>query len=186
MVCDQKAQLFYPRRDKQGKLTAPVTLADAMVGFKHIGFIGIVEMYHETLCLLAWQLVPALNTPITKPVLETRTQCRCDAGGLATVKTAGAAPETPRVVHHDGGHVAFEALNISTAMREKVDLLTGTDRQLFVLAFKDFAKRVLQVEAQLGYRFACDSALLKANASLGYLVPDLFELFNSPLAKKKV
>ena len=100
-----------------------------------IDFVGAMEFYPETACLLAWQIVATKEHRVTPWMAKRREICKCTADGH---RLHAHASHTEHVVHHKEGHVTLDALNLTQAELQKLDSIVATDIKLYKHALKDF------------------------------------------------
>ena len=141
-------------------------LGKVLSALTSLDFVGIVEFFHESACLLK------LRADVD--ATDTSAHCTCDDGG---------ATEHPHVTHHAHGHETFEAVVGRRAAAEQVEAveaaerLTSLDYVLYEHALRRFFADVRRVEARRGVRFLCDRRLAALQSTLGYVSTDLRALY---------
>mmetsp|Transcript_9285 Transcript_9285/g.18947 ORF Transcript_9285/g.18947 Transcript_9285/m.18947 type:complete len:331 (-) Transcript_9285:180-1172(-) len=131
-------------------------LERALANLRSIEFVGIVEFFDESICLL----LLGLRTLPPPP------QCRCPTG---TDAHSSASPRTHRS--------KTPPLATEDHVLHAIDRLTSIDFVVYQHALRLFFNRVHEEEARLGYAFMCRSRLDRAQASLDYISTNLSRLY---------
>ena len=142
-------------------------------------FVGIVELHHESLCLLYHRLGP---TAPKNARLYVNTQCVCPKP-----MTSDENLKQVHVVHHANGH-RTDLRNLPPHILQKIDLLTVVDKRLYVLALKQMIRELVWLESPsgLGRRVLCDDALIKLEPELEYLDVSVMQLYREARAATSV
>lgn len=142
-------------------------------------FVGIVELHHESLCLLYHRLGPGAPKNARQYV---NAQCVCPKP-----KASDKTLKQVHVVHHANGH-RTDLRNLPAHILQKIDLLTVVDKRLYVLALKQMIRELVWLESTSGLdrRVLCDDALLKLEPELKYLDISVLQLYREARAATNV
>ena len=138
-------------------------------------FVAVVELHHESLCLLYHRLGP--DAP-EKARQYLNAQCVCPK----PLNTEGNLKEV-HVVHHANGH-RKELRNLPVHTLQKIQKLTTVDRRLYLLALKQILVEIAWLESDqgLGRRVLCNDALEKLEPELLYLNVNILQLYEDAKA----
>ena len=133
----------------------------AMTNMLAMSWVGLVDFYHESKCLL----VHRLNT--SHSYME---GCGCDAGGGSLeVKTTD---------NHYTHGAQPSRIPLPPALEQKIDRISVVDKVLFSVALRGLFAEVKELEASLGRRVLCNETLHRARDDLRY-VTDVVELYDA-------
>ena len=117
-----------------------VTLSRALASMCAVSVLGVVELYHESLCLL--------RTAITR---ELPAVCACDGG---TEETHHRSSQHTFVTHGLGtSSDLFDAL--PPTVLQQIDRLTVVDRALYAAGFSRVLYDIARIESTHGRQFLC-------------------------------
>ena len=115
-----------------------------------VTWFGITELFHESMCLLEYQVTDTL--PVS---------CSCGS------KTDTAAQEAEA---HETHHVpAHSVTALSVSSRKKIDFLTMADSSLYSHALAIFIHRIELVEAASGTNILCQERKASLSREVGYI-----------------
>ena len=124
----------FPRRIEKRFLSGD-TLDQAKRTLQTFEWVGVTELFHESLCLLFYQARGG------------RLPARCDCASQE-----GKKYEEARVTH---GLPAHDVRDLGPAIRRRVDALTKLDRGLYAFALGRLLRRLRDMEAETGTPTLC-------------------------------
>jgi hypothetical protein len=139
-------------------------------------FVAVVEMHHESLCLLYHRL--GQEAPrMAKQYLDS--QCVCPKP-----MTADTNLKNVHVVHHENGH-RNELRDLPLPILEKIAILTAVDQKLYILALGEIVREIAWLESRLGLdrRVLCDDVLETLEPQLEYLNVSVSRLYEGAKAE---
>jgi hypothetical protein len=139
-------------------------------------FVAVVEMHHESLCLLYHRLGPEAPR-MAKQYLDS--QCVCPKP-----MTADTNLKNVHVVHHENGH-RNELRDLPLSIIEKIAILTAVDQKLYILALGEIVREIAWLESRLGLdrRVLCDDVLETLEPQLEYLNVSVSRLYEGAKAE---
>eukprot|EP00804_Cyclotella_cryptica_P000419 CCRYP_020909-RA/>CCRYP_020909-RA protein AED:0.14 eAED:0.14 QI:0/-1/0/1/-1/1/1/0/351 len=138
-------------------------------------FVGIVELHHESLCLLYHRLGPGAPVKARQYV---NAQCVCPKP-----MTSDENIKQVHVVHHAYGH-RKDLRNLPPPILEKIGLLTAVDKRLYVLALQQMMTELAWLESASGLdrRVLCDDVLFNLEPELEYLDVSIVQFYHEAKA----
>mmetsp|Transcript_4540 Transcript_4540/g.10920 ORF Transcript_4540/g.10920 Transcript_4540/m.10920 type:complete len:434 (-) Transcript_4540:50-1351(-) len=142
-------------------------------------FVPVVELFHESSCLLYHRLGPRAPARVLR-YLDQR--CRCPQ---PEIREGGEdVLELVHITHHALGH-RQDLQNLPQSILDKVAILTRVDRELYLVALGEILAEVAWLEspAGLGRRVLCDEAIEKLEPELAYLDRSFANLYRDTTDK---
>lgn len=127
------------------RVSSPVKAAAHL---ENLAWVGIVQLFHESLCLLEFQFNGKLPGA-----------CNCSA-------PQSRADEEAHETHHVPSH---DARNLSEKTQRKIDRLSAIDAAVYSHALALVLKRVQKLESAQGSRIICANKLHGLRLELEYL-----------------
>ena len=133
-------------------------------------FVAVVELHHESMCLLYHRLGP--NAP-EKARQYLNAQCVCPKP-----MTMDANLKEVHVVHHANGH-RKELRSSPKQTLQKIEMLTVVDKKLYLLALRQILVEIAWLESEQGLdrRVLCTDVLEKLEPELLYLNVSVLHLY---------
>ena len=142
-------------------------------------FVPVVELFHESSCLLYHRLGPRAPARALR-YLDQR--CRCPQPEIR--ERGEDVLEAVHITYHALGH-RQDLRNLPQSILDKVAILTRVDRELYLVALGEILAEVAWLEspAGLGRRVLCDEAIEKLEPELAYLDRSLANLYRDTTDK---
>ena len=142
-------------------------------------FVPVVELFHESSCLLYHRLGPRAPARALR-YLDQR--CRCPQ---PEIQEGGEDVLEPvHITYHALGH-RQDLRNLPQSALDKVAILTRVDRELYLVALGEILAEVAWLEspAGLGRRVLCDEVIEKLEPELAYLDRSFAKLYRDTTDK---
>lgn len=172
---------------RTGSLVPSLDVALEALGQLH--FVGVVDLYEESWCVLFYRLSSKLPKQCSCSVMPTEdaeqdgqhgsgsrrqdsSSSRAVVDGAAAAALSGeggidtAGLDLPHADHGVDHGLSWEELPSETAIH--IDEITQVDRQLFRAAFERFVRDAREVEAQTHVTILCADRLARVRERLAY------------------
>jgi len=157
------------------------SLGQALTALERFSFIGLVEFFHESQCLLyaSLRLYPDLRSTIMSRLDALRCTCHPDGRSRPGIMNADTSADL-HVTHHShhGPSKAFDSL-FESKLIEQVDALTEVDRAMYAAALRTFMCQIRVLEASVGHRVLCDDTLEARQQELSYITLNISDVYHT-------
>jgi hypothetical protein len=141
----QARALTCPGHNAHHSYRSPPDLEEAESRLDQFALVGLVEFYHESLCLLRYKV-------------HDRLEPACECGGPAPHHKH----ESHDVPNHDN-------LELSDSLVAMIDEMTAVDRALYAKAVDRFLSDIHQVESETGKQVICEAKMDEFRQKTAYL-----------------